>query len=243
MPTSPALKNAMRIRRHQPSRLESFVDASFAFAITLVVIAVGHIPSSVPEMLRALHGLPTFAVCFLLLARIWLAHRNWSRYYDLEDTPTVTLSLALVFVVLVFVYPMRVLFAQALLGWSGNWLSDGSVAPLDTIDELRAAYTVFGCGFAAVAAIFVLLHAHALRCAERIGLDAGERIYTRMGMYDWIGHVAVCLLSIALARWLPMRNVFEFSLPGFVYVLTALTAWISGSRSRIAFARLSPSDL
>ncbi|GAG10091.1 unnamed protein product, partial [marine sediment metagenome] len=57
------------------------------------------------------------------------------------------------------------------------------------------------------------------------------------------GHVAVCLLSIALARWLPMRNVFEFSLPGFVYVLTALTAWISGSRSRIAFARLSPSDL
>ena len=36
-----ALDNVMRIRRQQPTRLESFVDASFAYAITLVVIGLG----------------------------------------------------------------------------------------------------------------------------------------------------------------------------------------------------------
>jgi uncharacterized membrane protein len=233
------LNEAMRIRRHQPTRLEGFVDASFAFAVTLVVIAVGHVPGSVAEMMRALHGLPTFAVCFLLIARVWLSHRNWSRYYDLEDGISVSLSLLLVFVVLIFVYPMRMLFAQALMGWSGGWLSDGSVSAIDTTDELRTAYTVFGIGFAAISVIFILLNAHALRLADRIGLNAGERIFTRMRRQDWCEQVGICLLSIALARWLPMWNVLEFSAPGMIYMLNAATGWISGRHYRREFARLS----
>jgi uncharacterized membrane protein len=241
MPYPPDPNNVMRVRRHQPTRLESFVDASFAFAITLVVIAVGHVPGSVAEMMRALHGLPTFAVCFLLLARIWLAHRDWSRHYDLEDGIGVSLSLALVFIVLIFVYPMRMLFAQALMGWSGGWLSDGSVTPLDTLDELRTAYTVFGIGYASLATIFILLNAHALRCADRIGLDAGERLFTQMRRRDWCGQLATCLVSIALARWLPMHSVLAFSAPGFAYMLTGVFGAISGRLYRREFARLVPS--
>lgn len=238
---NPATPNpVMRIRRHQPTRLESFVDASFAFAITLVVIAVGHVPGSVAEMMRALHGLPTFAVCFLLLARIWLTHRDWSRHYDLEDGVGVSLSLILVFIVLIFVYPMRMLFAQALMGWSGGWLSDGSVAPIDTVDELRTAYTVFGVGYALIATVFILLNAHALRCAERIGLDAGERLFTRMRRRDWYGQLATCLVSIALARWLPMDSVLAFSAPGFAYMLTGVFSALSGRRYRHELARLLP---
>ena len=57
------------IRRHQPTRLEGFVDASFAFAVTLLMISIGHLPSSVPEMLHAMRGTPAFALCFLSLAR------------------------------------------------------------------------------------------------------------------------------------------------------------------------------
>lgn len=236
------LNDAMRVRRHQPTRLESFVDASFAFAITLVVIAVGHVPGSVPEMMRALHGLPTFAVCFLLLARIWLTHRDWSRHYDLEDSTGASLSLLLVFIVLIFVYPMRMLFAQALMGWSGNWLSDGSVAPIETVDELRTAYTVFGIGFAAIGAIFALLYAHVLRHADRVGLNAGERIFTRMRTMNWCGNVAISLFSIALARWLAMNNVLEFSAPGVVYMLNALTGPLCRRYYRRQFARLSSPD-
>ncbi|MFT3790736.1 MAG: TMEM175 family protein [Rudaea sp.] len=235
------LHDAMRIRRQQPTRLEGFVDASFAFAVTLVVIAVGHVPASVPEMMQALRGLPTFAVCFVLISRIWLTHRNWSRYYDIEDGIGMGLSLALVFIVLIFVYPMRMLFAQALMGWSGGWLSDGSVAALQSVDELRTAYTVFGVGFAAIGTVFILLYAHALRLADRIGLDAGERLFTRMRRTDWSGHVAISLLSIALARWLPFNDVLEYSIPGIVYALNVVTGAICGRHYRRQFARLRAS--
>ena len=48
----PDLDDALRIRRHQPTRLEGFIDATFAFAVTLLVISIGHTADSVPEMLR-----------------------------------------------------------------------------------------------------------------------------------------------------------------------------------------------
>lgn len=238
---SSSLHDAMRIRRREPTRLEGFVDASFAFAVTLVVIAVGHVPASVAQMMLALHGLPTFVVCFALISRIWLTHRNWSRHYDLEDGLSLGLSLVLVFIVLIFVYPMRMLFAQAWMAWSGGWLSDGTVELLQSLDELRTAYTVFGIGFAAIGLVFVLLYTHALHCADHIGLDAGERIFTRMRRMDWCGHVLICLVSIAMARALPMRSVFEFSAPGFVYALNTLIGMLVGRRYRARFARLPAS--
>lgn len=221
MPPPPEL--AVRTRRTQPTRLEGFVDASFAFAITLVVISIGRVPSSVGEMLTALHGIPTFAVCFVLLARLWLSHRRFSRQYDLEDTPTLVLSLALVFLVLVYVYPLRMLYAQMFLALSGGWLSDGSVTPLKSFRELRAAYVVFGAGMASISVVFALLYRHALRRADAIGLDAGETPWTRMKHCDWSEQCAVCLASITLASWLPMTGILSASAPGLVYMASAVT--------------------
>lgn len=228
----------MRIRREQPTRLEGFVDASFAFAITLVVISIGRVPSTVAEMIAALHGLPTFAVCFLLLARIWLSHRNYSRYYDLEDGTVLVLSLVLVFVVLVYVYPLRMLFAQMFLGFSGGWLSDGSVTPLKSTAELRSAYVVFGLGLGAISVVFALLQRHALVRAREIGLDPGEVLWTRMKLCDWLEQLALCAVSIALACRLPMENMLTMTLPGFVYATSSVTRTLIARHFRRRLARL-----
>lgn len=232
------LNHVMRIRREQPTRLEGFVDASFAFAITLVVISIGSVPSTVAEMLAALRGVPTFAACFLLLVRIWLSHRNYSRYYDLEDATVLVLSSALVFVVLVYVYPLRMLFAQMFLGFSGGWLSDGSVAPLQSIDELRAAYVVFGLGLGAISVVFALLQRHALARAHEIGLGPGEVLWTRMKFCDWLEQLALCVVSIALACWLPMENLLAVTLPGFVYAASAVTRTLIARHFRRRLAQL-----
>lgn len=217
MPEPFSFESVMRVRRQQPTRLEGFVDASFAFAVTLVVISLGHVPGSVDEMLLALRGLPTFATCFLLLTRVWMSHRNWSRHYDLDDTTGVALSLVLVFIVLIYVYPLRILFAQMFMGFSHGWLSDGSIARIETVAELRAAYTVFGLGLMALSAIFVLLYRHALRRADAIGLSDAERLYTRMRMNAWLEQIALACASVALAAWLPMSSPVDYSLPGLVY--------------------------
>ncbi|MEP6940215.1 MAG: TMEM175 family protein [Rudaea sp.] len=236
--SQPSLESVMRVRRQQPTRLEGFVDASFAFAVTLIVISIGHVPGSVSEMLLALRGLPTFAVSFLLVARIWHAHRGWSRYYDLEDTRSIVLSLVLVFVMLIYVYPLRILFAQMFLGFSGHWLSDGTIAPITTVEELRAAYTVFGFGLGAIACVFILLYRHALANAANIGLGEGEKLITRMKLFEWYEQLSIAAVSVACAQWMPMASPLAFSLPGFLYGLSSLTGPVTRRHFRRRLALL-----
>jgi len=239
MSPSPAPSEPLRIRRHQPTRLEGFVDASFAFAVTILVISVGHVPTSVPEMLHALRGLPAFALSFLMIARFWKAHRDWSRCYDIEDGSAVTLSLLLVFLVLVFVYPLRFIFALLFLWLSGGFLIDQPLQPL-TIDQYRVAFEVFGIGFASVAGIFALLYRHALRARESVGLTTSEIIVTRMHLQLWCMTGGVALLSALSAATLPLpldeQHGWLFGIPGALYALNGVLAPAirRGHRRRLA---------
>ena len=85
-------------RGDKATRVEAFVDAAFAFALTLLVIAGDRIPGSVEELLQALKSLPAYALGFLLMLKFWTAHVAWSRRYGLDDATTRRLSLLLVFV-------------------------------------------------------------------------------------------------------------------------------------------------
>ena len=219
------IDSVLRTRRHQPTRLEGFVDASFAFAVTLLVISIGHTPSTVPEMLHALRGIPAFALCFGLLARLWNAHRTWSRHYDIEDGTSIALSLALVFMVLVFVHPLRLLFALLFAWVSHGFLVDQPVGMHD-VEELSWGFEIYGTGFGVICAIFALLYRHALRRSAEIGLDAREQLATRMHVTLWTLLAATAALSTASAALLPFHNdqPFVFTLPGALYALTGITA-------------------
>jgi uncharacterized membrane protein len=232
------INDLMRVRRHQPTRLEGFVDASFAFAVTLIVISIGHIPNSVADMLLALRGVPAFAACFLMLARIWLSHRDWSRHYDIEDRTGVLLSLALVFVVLIYVYPLRMLFAQMFAGLSGNLLNDGNLTLLNSTDDLSAAYIVFGLGLGLIALLFVLLFRHALRCGAAVGLSAQEVLVTRMKIARWQAQLFFAIASIALAQWLTMSRTVLLYVPGLVYALNSPVSIFLRRRCARAVAQL-----
>ena len=102
------------------TRIETFTDAAFAFALTLLVISVESVPASYRELLDALTGLPVFALSFALVMLFWYGHWVWSRRFGLEDLPTILLSAALMFAVLVYVYPLKYLFALM-----AHWLSAG----------------------------------------------------------------------------------------------------------------------
>jgi uncharacterized membrane protein len=237
MALRPNIHQVLRVRREQPTRLEGFVDSAFAFAVTLIVISIGHVPDSVAEMLQSLRGLPTFAVCFLLIARFWISHRDWSRHYDLEDTTSVTLSLLLVLLVLVYVYPLRLLFAVLFAGMSNGWLSERDIE-LNGSAELRAAYVVFGAGLLAIAIVFAELFRHALNKGAQIGLDAAERVVTQMRRSLWLCTGAVAALSVLLALFLPFASSYSAvnSIPGQIYFALFITQpWI-----RRVYARRLP---
>jgi hypothetical protein len=185
---------------------------------------------------------PAFCASFLIIARIWLAHRDWSRHYDIEDRTGVLLSLALIFVVLIYVYPLRMLFAQMFSGLSRGWLSDGSFTPINQSSELIAAYIVFAVGLGAIALDFVLLFRHALRLAPDIGLSAAEVLVTQMKMAKWQAQLAFAIVSILLALALPMTSVIALSVPGMAYALNSPVAIFLRRRCRRALAALPTAE-
>jgi uncharacterized membrane protein len=220
-PTTMLDEQGFRVRGVQPTRVDAFVDAAFAFAVTLLVIATGHVPGSVGELVQALRGVPAFAASFFVIARLWQSHRQWSRRYGIEDVYGTRLSLALVFIVLVYVYPLRMVAELTLAGLSGGTLTETPIE-ITSVAELRTLYVVFGVGYALVASIFLLLHRHALTLADTLGLSASERVQTRTLRARWLVIIAIALSSTLLALVLPMgrgQSVPLDSAPGLLYGL------------------------
>jgi len=232
-PTWPLDKDGFRLRGLEMTRTETFTDAAFAFAVTLLVISTQSVPDSYEEMIGALAGAPAFAVSFLLIMTFWFGHWQWSRRYGLEDMGAIFLSGALVFMVLVYVYPLKFLFSLAVNFYSGGRFSPD--ATLSGIDELYHIFGIYGLGYAAMTALIATLHFHAWRQRDALGLDAVERHLTRAHILAWLVLGTVGALSASLAFFTePVRVVW----PGWVYMLLPVVMPLIGRRANRENRRL-----
>src|SRR5580658_3875254 len=103
---SPPIVGGFRHRgHHHVSRIESFSDAVFAFALTLLVVSLS-VPRTFDELLGAMAGFPGFAVSFALLAQIWYYQYLFFRRYGLTDRMTILLNIILLFVVVFYTNPL-----------------------------------------------------------------------------------------------------------------------------------------
>lgn len=195
------MPDGFRKRGGEVTRIEAFVDAAFAFAVTLLVISIDAIPASRAELVLALKGIPAFAVSFAMIAWIWYGHASHTRRYGLDDLPSVLLSLLLIFLVLVFVYPLKAMYASFLQWISGGFLVGGFT--LESNDDLRFVFVVFGLALGSMGAVLALLTEHAWRRRDLLGLDAAERVANRLHALSWWFVPAVALVSILLAAYVP----------------------------------------
>ena len=84
MKNSSDVVDGFRMRGSEVTRLESFADAVFAFALTLIVVLL-EVPKTFADLISTMRGFPAFAVCFLMLTTIWNTHHKFSRRYGLDD--------------------------------------------------------------------------------------------------------------------------------------------------------------
>ena len=224
-------------RGDKSTRIEAFVDAAFAFALTLLVIAGDRVPTSVDELVLALRSLPAYALSFLLMLKFWTGHVAWSRSYGLDDAPTRRLSLSLVFLVLVFVYPMKMVFSALCSALTSGWLPANF--EISGLHQIPVLFIVFGCAFGSMALVMWCLYLHAWRRRDAIGLDVGERIDTRMKLVSWGLVVVVAVGSIVSALLIPAVPGVGWWLgfPGFVYVTLNITTPLINAYSRQLQAR------
>ena len=99
-----------RLRGMEMTRLETFIDAAFAFAISMLVIAAQQIPDNIQTLLAAFKNVPTFVCSIAVLGIFWRGHWLWSRRYGLEDGVSILISWAMIVTILIFIYPLKAIF-------------------------------------------------------------------------------------------------------------------------------------
>jgi len=228
-------KDDVRLRGLEMTRLETFCDAAFAIAVTLLVIAGGAIPGSYDELVAALKDVPAFLFSFAIIVTVWIAHRRWSRRYGLEDGWTTLISLAMVFVMLVYVYPLRMM-ASAFM----SFLSGGLLPSNFTHDnrDLAGLFVIYGIGFAIQTSLLALLYLRALRARQTLRLNELERLRTEHEVFDNGLLAATGLISALVAIVLPTSLG---GLAGFVYLSLPVTLPLSSLRHGRQIARVRDS--
>src|SRR3979411_3432353 len=97
--------------------LETFIDAAFAFAISMMVIAAQQIPDNIQTLLAAFKNVPTFVCSIAVLGIFWRGHWLWSRRYGLEDGASILISWVMIVTILIFFSSVT-----AILGALGDML-------------------------------------------------------------------------------------------------------------------------
>ena len=213
--------DGFRLRGEQVTRLETFVDAAFAFAVTLLVVSFDAMPDTFTELYDALRRLPAFLAGFAILALFWTAHHRFSRRFGLEDGMVVFLSMMLVAATLFYVYPLRMVMSAAMHhfftgGWAPSEFAVGSFL------EFRLIFVIYGVGFAVLAGIVCLLNWHGLRKADALRLDAAERAIASAEIVSQLILIGTAVLSVTLALSLPARVGVLQALPGLTYALLGM---------------------
>lgn len=189
------------------TRLDTFTDAAFAFAVTMLAISIDEIPSSYPDLIEALKGAPAFIVSFAMLLLYWRAHQNWSERYGLDDLPSVLLTAALIVVVMIYVYPLKIMFGAAMGAVSDGWLP--SNFEIETARQFRVVTTIFSIGFASLSGTIAALYLHAWRKRSELGMSGPESFDTAAESLAWAivagwGGLSIVLAWTLQGDWLPL---------------------------------------
>jgi len=175
--------DGFRWRSHEITRVEGFSDAVFGFAITLLIVSL-EVPRTSTELLATMRGFGAFVITFFMLSSLWYSQHMFFRRYGLVDRVTVVLNLALLFMVLFFVYPLKFVF-NVLLGDPRMRQQIGTAHGLERVvlpEHKPLIFAIFGAGFVGVMTIFRLLYRHAYKKREELALNEFELFETEHSM-------------------------------------------------------------
>ena len=233
--------HGFRLRGEAVTRLETFVDAAFAFSVTLLVVSFDAMPDTFAELYDALRRLPAFLAGFAIIGLFWAAHSRFSRRFGFEDGVVTVLSMALVATTLFYVYPLRMVMSAAMHFFTGGWAPSEFV--VESFLEFRLIFLIYGIGFAMLSGIMAWLNMHALRHAAALALDDVERLVVRAEVGEMSIMAACAVLSILLALLLPAERSWMQSLPGLCYgLLGVLLPWHASRMHRRIRALVAQRD-
>src|SRR5438034_10751790 len=210
--------HGFRLRGIEMTRLETFIDAAFAFAISMLVIAAQQIPDNIVVLLAAFKNVPTFICSIAVLGIFWRGHWLWSRRYGLEDSASILISWVMIVTILIFIYPLKAIF-----GAMWYLLSSGQVGQRfslhTTESQARTIFAIYALGLIAISAEILLLNLRAWQLRDPLRLNARERLVTLGELTGWSVPVSVGIVALIFALTLPRA---ELDWSGWIYLSIAI---------------------
>lgn len=214
-------------RGRDVTRVENFSDIVFALSLTLIVA------SSVPASFEALAALwreaIAVALCFALILLIWSKHHTFHRRYGLDDGPTVLLNAVVLFLIMIFAYPLKFLALFLVNFFTGHYESGTQINAVMPLDQVQWFIVIYAAGYAAVFGVFALLYAHALSRADDLDLTPAERILTRLEVDQGLASIIISILAALIALALPAQYS---PLGGAIYFLVGPAMMFLNMRAR-----------
>ena len=217
-------ENDFRWRGGEVSRIEALSDAVFALSLTLLIVSL-EMPATFDAMLDSFRQVPAFAVSFAILMWLWHVHYRFHRRYGLEDAITTTVNAFLLFVILLYIYPLRfvftLVFARAVGATGPDMIRD---------DQGPTLMLLYSAGFAVIFGLFALLYWRAWAVRERLELDERERLVTRAALSAHLLSTVIGATAVAIVLWKPGLAPWT----GFAYFSLGpvhfLNGWLWGRR-------------
>ena len=220
------------LRGENMTRIETFVDAAFAFAFPMLVISIDEIPNTVPELLDLSQDIPAFLISATIIGSIWVAHTVWSRTFGLQDRVTLYLSLGLVMLVLIFVYPIKLMVQLSIAFLSRGYLPQ-NLQVMEIADVINLMI-YFGLGLMALSFILIALYQNSLRQREQLVLSEYEVAFCKLACLSWAVVAATALASSVAA---PLLGD-ELQWSGLVY----FSLWVTVPLARHLYQQRSGVD-
>ena len=225
------LDSNFEYRGKNQTRLETFSDAAFALAVTLLVLS-SSVPETFLELRNSMRFIIPFAISVVLLTVIWYQHYLFFLKYGLQDRNTVMLNTALIFLILIYVYPLkflsRFLFELFMAAFSG----DASILLSSFGDfsnaNIKFLMIIYGIGAALIFFTVALLYRYAYSKRRELGLSEYEIFMTRATLKSNILMGSVPTLSVLLTLINFGHPVVNYYVSGFSYFLYPIVMPVYG---------------
>ncbi|VXD17746.1 TMEM175 family protein [Marinoscillum sp. 108] len=211
-----------RYRGKNQTRVEAFTDAAFALGITLIVLSTSA-PNTFEELWLSMRDVVPFGLCVILVMVIWYQHYIFFLRYGLQDSRIITLNTFLIFLILIYVYPLKFLFKILFDLYVGLFTSDREIfqhlfTSVIKLEDTPTLMMLYGLGAACIFFTISLMYRHALKISSELELDEYEIHETKAALRTNLLMGIIPLLSalIALSGLFGMHN---FTVSGFIYML------------------------